>query len=299
MLQEPVRGEACQQNGDTFALHAKFGWIVRAMNASFLANRSGTPLRATLVSLVASSAFFVLGMNQGSGEDAGEHLFIDQKDLKSETCLNCHPNKKEGEFVHSAEARGCENCHQAKSENQKTTITLVAAGGDLCAMCHEAKNDPVLHGPYKNGQCLACHDPHASEFKAQTRAPGNSLCLECHSPRRVNSETVTLFNSWSMSGTDFEAIPKIELDATQRSGHPWMGHPVAERPDPSRQGEKMSCLSCHQPHTSTLANLIVAPKPGTDVCETCHEAAQQQKHAGPQKQQQVSLEKAKSGDKQP
>lgn len=233
------------------------------------------------------------------GEEKSEHPFIEAKDMKSETCLTCHPEMKEGKFVHSAIAAGCESCHQATSEKETTKMALIATGGELCAMCHEAKKEPVLHGPYKNGQCLMCHNPHASEFKAQTRASGNSLCLECHAARRATSNTVTLFATRNISETDFEAIPKIELDPTQRFGHPWMGHPVAERPDALRPGEKMSCLSCHQPHTSTLANLILAAKPGTDICETCHQAVQQHKQVGPQKQQQVSSEKAKPGDKQP
>ena len=146
---------------------------------------------------------------------------------------------------------GCENCHQVTSEKNKTTITLVATGGDLCAMCHEAKKAPVLHGPYEKGECLTCHDPHCSEFKAQTRAAGNSLCLACHALKPATAGTVALFSSQKISKADFEAIPKIELDPTLRYGHPRAKHPVAEVADPLSGGEKMSCLSCHAPHAST------------------------------------------------
>jgi predicted CXXCH cytochrome family protein len=216
-------------------------------------------------------AILALLSSQVLAEEATEHPFIEQKDIKSETCLGCHPEKKQGKFVHSAVGMGCENCHQATSEKNKTTITLVATGDDLCAMCHKAKKDPVQHGPYKNGRWLTCHDPHTSEFKAQTRAAVNSLCLACHALQQVQGETVTLFSTTKISKADFEATPKIELDPTLRFGHPWVTHPVAQVADPLRVGEKMSCLSCHTPHASAQENLIVSVKGVRNVCIACHQ----------------------------
>jgi predicted CXXCH cytochrome family protein len=224
-------------------------------------------------------AILVLLSPQVFAEEPVAHPFIEQKDIKSETCLTCHPEKKQGKFVHSAVGMGCENCHQATSEKNKTTITLVATGGDLCAMCHEASKDPVLHGPYKNGQCLICHDPHSSEFKAETRAAGNSLCLACHALKQAQGETVTLFDSQKISKADFEAIPKIELDPGLRFGHPWVTHPVAQVADPLHEGEKMSCLSCHTPHASAQENLIVSVKGAQNVCFACHQAIDEQEAA--------------------
>ena len=212
-------------------------------------------------------------------EEPIEHPFIEPRDIKPETCLTCHPEKKEGKFIHTAVGMGCGNCHQITSGRTKTTISLFATGGDLCAKCHEAKKDPVLHGPYKSGQCLICHDPHSSEFKAQARSAGNSLCLECHAPKPAIADTVSLFSFQKMSQADFEAIPKIELDPTLGFGHPCATHPVAEVADPLHGGEKMSCLSCHAPHASRLPNLLVLAKGGGDICDACHRAIDMQKQA--------------------
>jgi predicted CXXCH cytochrome family protein len=205
-------------------------------------------------------------------EEPIEHPLLEPKDIKSETCLTCHPEKKQGKYVHAAVDMGCQNCHQAISEKNKTTITLLATGGDLCAKCHEAKKGPVLHGPYKNGQCLICHDPHSSPFKAQTRAAGNSLCLECHAPRPPTADTVSLFSVQGISKADFQAIPKIEHDLTRSAGHPCATHPFAEEADPLHGGEPMSCLSCHGPHASALPNLLVLANGGEDVCNASHRA---------------------------
>ena len=215
-----------------------------------------------------------------SAEEAVEHPLIIPKDIKPATCLTCHPEKKEGRFVHTAIGVGCESCHHIVSEKNKTTITLLAEGGGLCAKCHEATNAPVLHGPYKDGQCLVCHDPHSSPFQAQTRAAGNSLCLECHAPRRAAAETVSLFNFEKISKADFEAIPKIELDRTLRFGHPCATHPVSEAGDPLHAGERMSCLSCHSPHASTLPNLLALEKGGREFCGACHRASDRPKDVG-------------------
>jgi len=144
----------------------------------------------------------------------------------------------------------------------------------------------VLHGPYEKGECLICHDPHSSEFKAQTRTSVNSLCLECHAPGRTAAKTVSLFNLKTISLADFEAIPKVELDPTRRFGHPRPTHPVAEVADPLHAGEKISCLSCHDPHASTLPNLLVLANDGGNMCEACHRAIDKQKEGKPNSQPQ-------------
>ena len=88
-----------------------------------------------------------------------EHPYIDPKAIKTETCIKCHPNKSQGKFVHTAVGQGCENCHTATSENNKTIITDVAVGGDLCAMCHEAAKASVQHAPTSPGSAWFAMTP--------------------------------------------------------------------------------------------------------------------------------------------
>ncbi len=254
---------------------------------------------APLLKILAGGCLLLVGLAFASelapaqeAQQTAGHPYIEQKDIKTETCLGCHPHEQEGKFVHSAIASGCETCHQATSDKdtQKTTITLTATGGDLCAMCHEATKDPVVHGPVKAGQCLTCHDPHASEFKAQTRADGNALCLACHALRRTTADTVELFKTISISSSDFEATPKVRLDATQRVGHPFANHPVGNFPNPLNPKESMSCLTCHQHHSSTQQSLIIASEKGKDLCDTCHQAFEEQKKARLEKRNRAQIE---------
>ena len=41
------------------------------------------------------------------------------------------------------------------------------------------KNDQ-LHKPVAQGQCLVCHEPHASNNHGMLRKPAAALCLDCH-----------------------------------------------------------------------------------------------------------------------
>jgi hypothetical protein len=74
-------------------------------------------------------AILVMLSRQVFSEEPTAHLFIEQKDIKSEACLASHPKSKQSEFVHSAHGMNYENCHQATSENKRISVALVAIGG--------------------------------------------------------------------------------------------------------------------------------------------------------------------------
>lgn len=264
-------------NGDNVALpdggKGASGCMARSERSFGLGN-SGT---VTAVLLALSPVLILCLSRTGSAEETTEHPFIEPQDIKSQTCLTCHPDKKEGKFVHSAVTSGCESCHQAASEKGKTTITLLATRGELCAMCHKAKNAPVLHGPYKNGQCLTCHDPHTSNFPRQARAEVNTLCLSCHGVDqpdvKINKDVqeVSILGGQTVTFADYRQARKVGLDRSGTRGHPIMGHPVAGR-DPRRKDAMLTCLSCHTPHSSTIANLLPPDsKSDAGLCGECHQ----------------------------
>ena len=217
-------------------------------------------------------------VNKLFAQNSTEHPFIDPKDIKSDTCIKCHPNEANGKFVHAAVGLGCESCHTATSEMNRTIITDIATGGNLCALCHDAKKDAVPHEPYKTGQCLVCHDPHASNYPDEIRASANTLCLSCHGlgqpAVQANSATklVTMIGNQTVPYDDYRRAPKLELDPGGITGHPIAGHPLIGK-DPRNKDGTLSCLSCHAPHSSALPKLMPAGVTSpSDLCAECHKS---------------------------
>lgn len=72
--------------------------------------------------------------------------------------------------------------------DDKTRARLRIRVDQLCFQCHKSL-DPEspgmrglwLHGPFKAGVCVGCHDPHASEHpKLLAAYPWENLCSRCH-----------------------------------------------------------------------------------------------------------------------
>jgi predicted CXXCH cytochrome family protein len=73
-----------------------------------------------------------------------------------------------------------------------------------------------------------------------------------------------------MSLEVYRQAPKLGLDPGGTSGHPMMGHPLTGK-DPRSKDATMSCLSCHDPHSSALPKLMAAGvKSQEALCSQCH-----------------------------
>lgn len=204
---------------------------------------------------------------------AAEHPVPLEKNTDGAKCLECHDDKAKGKHVHSAIAMGCTTCHEVKVENDATLVNLISPREELCATCHAKSEETTLHGPYANGGCVSCHDPHASDFDQQLRAEGNALCLECHQARPWTGKFAPFQSPYELTENEFNAIPKIALDPTLKMGHPVGWHKVADAPDPLHEGKKISCLTCHENHAGSLAKLVRTTEykgKKMDVCDACH-----------------------------
>jgi predicted CXXCH cytochrome family protein len=107
----------------------------------------------------------------------------------NDVCYACHGDKQD-EFkrkknMHPPVADRCTGCHNPHSADFK--FNLVAdSKRDLCFTCHVDKKDEIAAATVKHGgletdkKCLACHDPHVSNFpKLLSAAPADS-CMACH-----------------------------------------------------------------------------------------------------------------------
>ena len=217
---------------------------------------------------------------------AGEHPIPLEKNVDAAKCLECHDDKTKGTHVHSAIALGCTACHEVKVEKDTTTVELIAAKNELCITCHEKSSRMTLHGPYAKGQCVSCHDPHVSDFDKQLRADGNKLCLECHQSRPWTGKFAPFQTADELTETEYNEMPKIELDPTLKMGHPLGRHKVADQPDPLHAGATISCNTCHENHAADQAKLVRTTEykgKKMDVCDACHLANDESSMAQAQK----------------
>ncbi len=135
-----------------------------------------------------------------------------------ELCFSCHKEMAKtlaaSHVVHGAATQpaGCTTCHaphfSALPKLQKVTQPqsclachdrpLKAADGtSLPDMAALLKDNPQHHGPIREGDCTACHQPHASErfrllaadyppqFYASFKIEQYQLCFKCHIPDLV------------------------------------------------------------------------------------------------------------------
>lgn len=125
-----------------------------------------------------------------------------------------------------------------------------APGSSIARTCQRCHGDMLggvyQHGPAAAGYCTLCHDPHGSDYPAWTRNQSWRLCTTCHAEKRTEVHLVKGFVS----------------DVT---------HPTRNRPDPSRPGKKLSCVSCHSPHSADTPEILTyGARNKYDLCAVCH-----------------------------
>jgi len=209
------------------------------------------------------------------GDKTGYGMILTGKEL----CLSCHmdmtPSKS---HVHSALTEGlCLGCHDAHSTKYKKVLRHL--GGKLCYACHEEKTKPqefyrgkavhserggeeyeYPHPPVEDGQCLHCHDPHESDYRANLKKSPSIICtnFDCH-------------------GT----LDRSPIDGKMAGHlHPFDKDPslsfMAKVPKEIKLGETklVVCYSCHTPHGSNRKSFLImeigSRQRGEQLCGKCH-----------------------------
>jgi predicted CXXCH cytochrome family protein len=85
----------------------------------------------------------------------------------------------------------------------------------------------------EGGKCSICHVGHLSSEKSLLARPPAKLCSSCH------------------------------------GGHEQFSHPVGGNVMDPRNGQPMTCLSCHNPHGTGQKSLLLA-NPARELCVSCH-----------------------------
>ncbi|HEX8949171.1 MAG TPA: cytochrome c3 family protein, partial [Dissulfurispiraceae bacterium] len=107
----------------------------------------------------------------------------------NEVCFTCHVDKAEAfkgkKFMHKPVRDKCTNCHSPHSGSFKYNFDADGSR-DLCFKCHTDKKEWIEKVKVKHGgldtekKCLACHDPHVSDYVKQLVKQPLDTCLMCH-----------------------------------------------------------------------------------------------------------------------
>ncbi|MBZ0158127.1 MAG: cytochrome C [Alphaproteobacteria bacterium] len=107
----------------------------------------------------------------------------------NEVCFQCHLDKAEEfkgkKFAHKPAAEKCTACHNPHSGDYKFNFRKEGSQ-ELCFECHKDKKEwvervKVKHGGLETGKkCLACHDPHVSDYGKQLVQQPIDTCVLCH-----------------------------------------------------------------------------------------------------------------------
>jgi predicted CXXCH cytochrome family protein len=169
-------------------------------------------------------------------------------------CSSCHGDKTSGRVVHSAMAMGCAVCHQVVADGNTLSVRLTMPKEQICFACHGESGDEYLHPPYAQGQCVSCHDPHSSNFPMHLRAEVNTLCLGCHAPQGLAGDTVQrVGNQPPRPGSDPHGS---KLDPVLQAIHHSSGRFLARMSVLQNGPQPVTCMSCHQPHSSQDSKLL-------------------------------------------
>ena len=161
----------------------------------------------------------------------------------------CHAAFTGKASVHAPVAEGmCSPCHETAA-GAKPRLVNGDEPSKTCGECHEVaaevEHAKTPHPPAAEG-CLDCHTPHASNEPHLLRSKQPDLCYGCHEKAELA----------------VHVIAGLQQDK---------GHPLSAEHDPSRKGEPLTCVSCHEPHASAGPRLFRwQAKSAFELCQHCH-----------------------------
>jgi predicted CXXCH cytochrome family protein len=198
-------------------------------------------------------------------------------------CTSCHPSVNVWvgrQSVHApVRAGACSECHEPHGAEKRL---LRATGIALCNGCHGAGRSAAsaksrVHPGEPKGDCLACHDAHASDRPRLVRRAEETLCKDCHASmiearRAAGEEPHQPFVGGSCSACH---TPHAGGKSGLKPGDLCTSCHVGTRPtwakvkSSHRAFVSGGCTDCHDAHAAKGRSLL---KGGAgELCARCHE----------------------------
>ena len=163
---------------------------------------------------------------------------------KEALCFSCH-KKDDYTYVDDIlHEKGLDNrCNLCHSYHASDNANLIVNEADVCIECHEKTETRTVEmertlktvecGPVRERKCFDCHLPGHSDQPLGYRGDGIEMCARCH---------------------------KSEHSST---------HPVGNDIIDPRNGQPVTCISCHSMHASRSDYMLTHDRNRT-LCIQCH-----------------------------
>ncbi len=204
-------------------------------------------------------------------------------------CHDPHASTRPGLFretLHAPfEGGDCATCHPGPGAPDP--FATVAPLPELCGQCHEdqvaaSREAPFPHVSAGGGTCVACHNPHTGDGAGLLKAEETALCLSCHDPGGAKSGQSGrhLSHGGGLSCTTCHephggerpvllAADSVELCGECHTHQHGITHPLGEETRDPRNGDPMTCRSCHGVHDAPYEYYLHRSR-DHELCVSCH-----------------------------
>jgi len=219
-----------------------------------------------------------------------------------EVCKNCHVSQAETYqgSKHStktdartpANAGACSTCHGDGTEHVKAgggrgVGGIKNPGGKTmppseknatCLTCHQSDPRRIhwqasVHAG-RDVACTSCHQVHTSRDKVREKLTQPEVCFACHKEQRVQVNKpsrhpilegkVSCADCHNVHGNNPKQMERGSVVETCYQCHMEKRGPFIHNHQPVTE----DCTICHQPHGTTIANLLKSRPPF--LCQDCH-----------------------------
>jgi predicted CxxxxCH...CXXCH cytochrome family protein len=174
------------------------------------------------------------------------------------------------QYVHEPFGREqCGTCHDLRNKDNPTAL-WAASVVETCRLCHwqiiDAPQPDNIHPPFPQGECLACHTPHASDQAFLLREPPTQLCGECHAkPRQTHppaAEGECILCHAGHGSEQKALLRETEANLCLRCHADYVTAANAFWPHAQMARD---CTMCHDPHTGEMVDDVAS-----EGCAQCH-----------------------------
>jgi len=183
--------------------------------------------------------------------------------------------------LHTPFSKGnCGACHAVAGGGDPLRLQETLWGDEIevCLSCHgtELAGDQMRaqqHEPFADGECTACHDPHASDIATLLRADQPDLCVTCHeqdgithAPHITSGPDNCLTCHIPHSAPESALLPKPITSFCRDCHKTVVKDPLAEKGH-DQVAMKEECVTCHDVHQGTVDDVARGER-----CRECHGA---------------------------